>query len=65
MLVALPHVAAYIAMFQSGLPDNLRTPAMSLAYGILPLCHLMVPVVGGLSLVERVGGIFNASLPLA
>ena len=52
-------------MFQSGLPDNLRTPAMSLAYGILPLCHLMVPVVGGLSLVERVGGIFNASLPLA
>lgn len=65
MLVALPHVAAYIAMFQSGLPDNLRTPAMPLAYGILPLCYLVVPVVGGLSLVERVRGIFNASLLIA
>lgn len=48
VLVAAAHVAAYIAVFQPSLPDNLRTPAMSLAYGILPLCHLVVPVMGGL-----------------
>lgn len=47
VLVAAAHVAAYIAVFQPSLPDNLRTPVMSLAYGILPLCHLVVPVLGG------------------
>lgn len=47
VLVLLAHAAAYAAVFQPSLPDNLRTPAMSLAYGILPLCHLMLPVVGG------------------
>ena len=48
VLVAVSHAAAYIAVFQPGLPEDLRTPIMSLAYGILPLCHLVVPVVGGL-----------------
>ena len=48
MLVATAHAAAYFAVFQPGLPADLRTPVMSLAYGILPLCHLVVPVVGGL-----------------
>ena len=48
VLVLLTHAAAYAAVFQPGLPADLRTPVMSLAYGILPLCHLVVPVVGGL-----------------
>ena len=47
VLVAATHLTAYFAVFQPSLPDNLRTPAMSLAYGILPLCHLVVPVLGG------------------
>jgi len=62
--VAAANAAAYFAMFQPALTDVLRTTAMSLAYGILPLCHLIVPVVGGPQ-GERVGRIFNASLPLA
>lgn len=47
MLVLMAHAAAYFAVFQPGLSADLRTPVMSLAYGILPLCHLVVPVVGG------------------
>ena len=47
VLVAVAHAAAYYAVFQPGLSEDLRTPAMSLAYGILPLCHLVAPVLGG------------------
>ena len=47
VLVAVAHAATYFAVFQPALSDGLRTTAMSLAYGILPLCHLVVPVVGG------------------
>lgn len=47
VLVAAAHAAANFAVFQPGLSDGLRTTAMSLAYGILPLCHMVVPVVGG------------------
>ena len=47
LLVLLAHAAAYAAVFQPGLPTDLRTPVMSLAYGILPLCYMVVPVVGG------------------
>ena len=48
VMVATAHVVAYFAVFQPSLPEDLRTPVMSLAYGILPLCHLVAPVVGGL-----------------
>lgn len=48
VLVLLAHAAAYAAVFHPGLPTDLRTPVTSLAYGILPLCHLVMPVVGGL-----------------
>lgn len=47
VLVAVAHAAAYFAVFQPALSGSLRTTAMSLAYGILPLCHLVVPVLGG------------------
>ena len=47
VLVAAAHAAAYFAVFQPALSGGLRTTAMSLAYGILPLCHLVVPVLGG------------------
>lgn len=47
VLVAAAHAAAYFAAFQPALSGGLRTTAMSLAYGILPLCHLVVPVLGG------------------
>ena len=47
ILVAAAYVAAYFAVLQPALTDGLRTTAMSLAYGILPLCHLVVLVVGG------------------
>ena len=46
--MAAANAAAYFAVFQPGLSDGLRTTAMSLPYGILPLCHMVVPVVGGL-----------------
>ena len=47
VLVAAAHAAAYFAVFQSALSDDLRTTAISVAYGILPLCHLVVLVLGG------------------
>ena len=47
VLVTATHLAAYFAVFQPALTNGLRTTAMSLAYGILPLCHLVVPVLGG------------------
>ena len=47
-LVAAAHVMAYFAAFHLGLPTDLQTSVLSLAYGVLPLCHLVVPVVGGL-----------------
>jgi hypothetical protein len=47
VLVLIAHAAAYFAVFQPALSGDLRTPAMSLAFGILPLCHLVVPIVGG------------------
>lgn len=47
LLVAAAHAAAYFAVFQPALSDGLRTTAMSLAYGVLPLCHLVVPLTGG------------------
>jgi hypothetical protein len=49
VLVAAAHAAAHFAVLQPALTDSLRTTAMSLAYGIPPRCHLVVPVVAGLS----------------
>ena len=54
LLVAAAHAAAYFVVFQPALSDGLRTTAMSLAYGILQLCHMVVPVVGGLLWSARV-----------
>lgn len=51
--------AAYVAAFQPWLPIDLQTPVLSLAYGVPPMCHLVVPMVGGF-LVERVGGVVGA-----
>jgi hypothetical protein len=48
LLVAVTHVAAYVAAFQPWLPADVQTAVLSLAYGVLPLCHLVVPLVGGL-----------------
>lgn len=48
ILVAAAHVVAYVAAFQPWLPADLQTTVLSLAYGVLPLCHLVVPFVGGL-----------------
>ena len=45
--VAAAHVAAYVAAFQPWLPADLQTPVLSLVYVVPPLCHLVVPVVGG------------------
>ncbi len=45
--VAGAHAAAYFAVFQQSLPEDLRTPMVSLAHGILTLCHLVVPMLGG------------------
>jgi hypothetical protein len=61
VLVAVGHAAAYFAVFQPWLPDDLRTPMMSLAYGILPLCPLVVPMAGGFLWSGWVG----ASVPKA
>jgi len=48
LLVAVAHVAAYFIAFQPWVPADLQTPVLSLAYGVLPMCHVVVPVVGGL-----------------
>ncbi len=39
MLAASTHAAAYFAVFQPWLPEDLRTSVMSLAYDVPPLCH--------------------------
>lgn len=46
-LFAAAHAAVYVAAFQPWLPPDLQTPVLSLAYGVLPMCHVVGPLVGG------------------
>lgn len=47
VMVASTHLAAHFTAFQPWLPADLQTPMLSLAYGILPFCHLVVQLAGG------------------
>lgn len=46
-------------MFQPWLTAELQTLVMALACGILPLCHVVLPLVGGIDL-SRLGGLVYA-----